>query len=132
MPFLVTPDVCLMLRRLASQQPIRAHRKSVFLYSRLPPFGISRKVSRMNPIFIAGSGALAAAGTIAYGAAYPRAELFGKTICSTNSPRKLAITFDDGPNPTITPRLLDLLYLYNPKPPFFLIRRYVRECPELV
>ncbi len=86
----------------------------------------------MNPIFIAGSGALAAAGTIAYGAAYPRAELFGKTICSTNSPRKLAITFDDGPNPTITPRLLDLLDRYNAKATFFLIGRYVRECPELV
>jgi len=86
----------------------------------------------MNPIFIAGSGALAVAGTIAYGAAYPRAQLFGKTICRTNSPRKLAITFDDGPNPTITPRLLDLLDRYNAKATFFLIGRYVRKCPELV
>ncbi len=86
----------------------------------------------MNPIFIAGSGALAAAGTIAYGAAYPRAQLFGKTICCTNSPRKLAITFDDGPNPAVTPKLLDLLDRYNAKATFFLIGRYVRECPELV
>jgi hypothetical protein len=49
----------------------------------------------MHPFFIAGSGALAAAGTIAYGAVYPKAQLFGKTICRTNSARKLALKFDD-------------------------------------
>src|SRR5260370_6479519 len=74
----------------------------------------------------------AAAGLAAYGAAYPRAQLFGRTICRTNSPRKLAITFDDGPNPSITLKLLDLLDRYNAKATFFLIGRYVRECPELV
>ena len=86
----------------------------------------------MNPLLIAVPGALTAAGAIAYGAAHPRAQLFGKTICRTNSPRKLAITFDDGPNPSITPRLLDLLDAYNAKATFFLIGRFVRECPELV
>ena len=89
-------------------------------------------VLRMNPLFITGSGALAAAGAIAYGAVHPRSQLFGRTICQTNSPRKLAITFDDGPNPTITPKLLQLLDRYNAKATFFLIGRYVRECPELV
>lgn len=87
----------------------------------------------MNPWVIAAPGALAAAaGIIAYGAAYPRAQIFGRTICRTNSPRKLAITFDDGPNPAITPKLLDLLDRYNAKATFFLIGRFVRECPELV
>jgi len=76
--------------------------------------------------------AAAAAGFAAYGAAYPRAQLFGKTICRTNSARKLALTFDDGPNPAITPKLLDLLDRYKAKATFFLIGRYVRECPELV
>src|SRR5437899_10063916 len=75
---------------------------------------------------------IAAAGMTAYGAVYPRAQLFGSTICRTNSPRKLALTFDDGPNPAITPKLLDLLDRYNAKATFFLIGRYVRECPELV
>src|SRR5439155_1602542 len=76
--------------------------------------------------------AVAVAGITAYGAAYPRAQLFGSTICRTNSPRKLALTFDDGPNPAITPKLLDLLDRYNAKATFFLIGRYVRECPDLV
>jgi peptidoglycan/xylan/chitin deacetylase (PgdA/CDA1 family) len=76
--------------------------------------------------------AVAAAGLTAYGAIHPRAQLFGSTSSRTNSPRKLAITFDDGPNPAITPKLLDLLGRYNAKATFFLIGRYVRECPELV
>ncbi len=75
---------------------------------------------------------IAAAGITAYGAVYPRAQLFGPTICRTNSPRKLAITFDDGPNPAITPKLLDLLDRYHAKATFFLIGRFVRECPDLV
>ena len=86
----------------------------------------------MNPLLITGSGALAAAGAIAYRAVHPRSQLFGRTIRRTNSPRKLAITFDDGPNPAITPKLLHLLDRYNAKATFFQIGRYVRECPELV
>jgi peptidoglycan-N-acetylglucosamine deacetylase len=73
----------------------------------------------------------AAAGVTAYGAVHPRAQLFGKTICRTNSARKLAITFDDGPNPAITPKLLDLLDRFNAKATFFLVGNFVRECPEL-
>jgi peptidoglycan/xylan/chitin deacetylase (PgdA/CDA1 family) len=88
----------------------------------------------MNPWVIEGpaAAAVAAAGLAAYGAVYPRAQLFGATVCRTNSARKLAITFDDGPNPAITPKLLDLLDRYNAKATFFLIGRYVRECPELL
>ena len=76
--------------------------------------------------------AVAAAGLAAYGGVYPRAQLFGATICRTNSARKLALTFDDGPNPAITLKLLNLLDRHNAKATFFLIGRYVRECPELV
>jgi len=89
-------------------------------------------VSNLHPLFLAVPGALTAAGALAYGAAYPRAQIFGKTICRTNSARQLALTFDDGPNPAITPKLLDLLERYKAKATFFLIGRYVRECPELV
>jgi peptidoglycan-N-acetylglucosamine deacetylase len=73
-----------------------------------------------------------AAGLTAYGAVYPRAQLFGSAISRTNSSHKLALTFDDGPNPAITPKLLDLLDRHNAKATFFLIGRFVRECPELV
>ncbi len=42
------------------------------------------------------------------------------------------MTFDDGPNPAITPKLLDLLDRYEAKATFFVIGRFVRECPDLV
>ncbi len=72
------------------------------------------------------------AGVTAYAAVYPRAQLFGHSICRTDTPRKLAITFDDGPNPAITPRLLDLLDRYSAKASFFVVGRFARQCPELV
>src|SRR6202035_6196252 len=88
----------------------------------------------MNPWLIAGPTGLApaAAGIATYGAAYPRSQLFGRTVCRTNSPRKLALTFDDGPNPAITPKLLDLLDRYKAPASFFVIGKYLREYPELV
>jgi peptidoglycan-N-acetylglucosamine deacetylase len=88
----------------------------------------------MNSLYLTAPAAVvaAAAGITAYGAAYPRAQIFGSAICRTNSPRKLAITFDDGPNPAITPKLLDLLDRYQARATFFLIGRFVRECPALV
>jgi peptidoglycan-N-acetylglucosamine deacetylase len=87
----------------------------------------------VNPFLVSVPAAVIATGAVAaYGAIHPRAQLFGPTICRTNSARKLAITFDDGPNPTITPKLLDLLDRYNAKATFFLIGRFVRECPDLV
>ncbi len=86
----------------------------------------------MNPLLISAPAAfLVTGGVAAYGAVFPRSQLFGPTICRTNSPRKLAITFDDGPNPAITPQLLDLLDRYQAKATFFLIGRFVRECPDL-
>lgn len=85
----------------------------------------------MNPL-VPTSLAAACAGLIAYGAVYPRSQLFGKTLCRTDSPRKLAITFDDGPNPAMTPKLLHLLERYNARATFFVVGRYVRECPEIL
>jgi peptidoglycan/xylan/chitin deacetylase (PgdA/CDA1 family) len=88
----------------------------------------------VNPWLIEAPAAVAFAtvGLTAYGAVYSRSQIFGATICRTNSARKLALTFDDGPNPAITSKLLDLLDRYNAKATFFVIGRYVRECPELV
>jgi peptidoglycan/xylan/chitin deacetylase (PgdA/CDA1 family) len=87
----------------------------------------------VNPWLFAAPAVLATgAGLTVYGAVHPRAQLFGPTICRTASPRELAITFDDGPNPSITPQLLDLLDRYKARSTFFLIGRFVRECPALV
>ena len=90
----------------------------------------------MNPWMVAVpatiTAAAAAAGITAYGAVYPRSQLFGATVRRTNSPRKLALTFDDGPNPAITPKLLDLLDRFKARATFFVIGKHARECPELL
>lgn len=87
----------------------------------------------MNPWLIAAPGAVAGiAGLAAYGGVHPRAQLFGRTIYRTNAARKLALTFDDGPNPSITSKLLELLDRYKAAATFFVIGRYARECPDLL
>lgn len=87
----------------------------------------------MNPWMIGVPSAIVTglAGMTAYGATYPRAQLFGPTVCRTCAANKLALTFDDGPNPAVTPRLLELLAKHNAKASFFLVGKFVRECPEL-
>src|SRR6267142_5491781 len=87
----------------------------------------------MHPALIglSASAAVGAAVT-SWAAVHPRSQLFGATTRHMNSATQLALTFDDGPNPVITPKLLNLLDKYNAKATFFLIGRFVRECPELV
>ena len=42
-------------------------------------------------------------------------------------PKKLAISFDDGPDPTWTPKILDILKQYNVKGTFFMIGEVAQE-----
>jgi len=85
----------------------------------------------MNPWLIGVPAAAGAAVAIAcYGGVHPRSQLFGATVCRAG-PGQLAITFDDGPNPAVTPKLLDLLERYGAKATFFVIGRFVRACPGL-
>src|SRR5258708_16132287 len=86
----------------------------------------------MNPALIGLPAAALGVGVTAYAAVHPRSQLFGTTIRSTAAPLQLALTFDDGPNPAVTPALLDLLDRYKARATFFMIGRFVRECPELV
>ncbi len=85
----------------------------------------------MNPWSIA-AGTLAAAGIATWGAVAPSSELFGPTLRHTNAAKKIALTFDDGPNPAVTPKLLDLFDRHSVRATFFLIGKFARACPELV
>jgi peptidoglycan/xylan/chitin deacetylase (PgdA/CDA1 family) len=71
------------------------------------------------------------AGICAWSACHPSSQVFGPTRRRTQRDRTLALTFDDGPNPAVTPLLLDLLDRYDARATFFLIGRHVRACPEL-
>jgi peptidoglycan-N-acetylglucosamine deacetylase len=87
----------------------------------------------MNPLLIAAPTILTGAAALtSYAAVSARSQLFGPTVRQTAAPRQLAITFDDGPNPAITPQLLDLLARYNVKSTFFVVGEFARQCPGLV
>ncbi len=45
---------------------------------------------------------------------------------------KIALTFDDGPHPELTPRILDILDKYNVKATFFTIGENVEMYPDIV
>jgi peptidoglycan-N-acetylglucosamine deacetylase len=91
------------------------------------------KYHAMNPLLLSAPVVAAGfAGLTAYGARHPKAQLFGPGIFGTDSPRRFALTFDDGPNPAITRKLLDLLEHHKSKATFFVVGKFVRECPGLV
>lgn len=43
----------------------------------------------------------------------------------------ICLTFDDGPNPSVTPKILDILKEENVKASFFVIGKYVDAYPEI-
>jgi peptidoglycan-N-acetylglucosamine deacetylase len=63
----------------------------------------------------------------------PRKAGYSKLISHTaGTGRVVALTFDDGPNPTWTPRILDVLGQHGVHATFCLVGRQVRQYPELV
>jgi peptidoglycan/xylan/chitin deacetylase (PgdA/CDA1 family) len=90
-----------------------------------------RSPAPVNPWSILLPAAAGAAGLAAWGAVHPTSQLFGPALCRTPRASAVALTFDDGPNPAITPALLELLERYNARATFFLVGRFARACPEL-
>jgi peptidoglycan/xylan/chitin deacetylase (PgdA/CDA1 family) len=84
----------------------------------------------------AGLGATAslglAAGGFAYAALWPASQFFGSSLIAPPHPGELALTFDDGPNPLWTPRLLELLSRRSVRATFFLVGSYAQSQPDLV
>ena len=84
--------------------------------------------------WIAGIGTAAglAAGGCAYAAMWPGSRLFGDALIAPRRPGELALTFDDGPNPAWTPRLLETLASHGVRATFFLLGSRAAAEPELV
>lgn len=56
-----------------------------------------------------------------------RADIYRTVDCSD---RRIALTFDDGPHPRLTPRILKILEQYNVRATFFMIGKHVGYYPE--
>ena len=84
----------------------------------------------------AGLGAVAGlalvAGGCAHAALWPASRIFGESFIAPRLPGQLALTFDDGPNPAWTPRLLDVLANYGVRATFFLVGSHASSEPALV
>jgi peptidoglycan/xylan/chitin deacetylase (PgdA/CDA1 family) len=66
------------------------------------------------------------------GVAIPQLQLFGSFVCrGANSRRCVALTFDDGPDPGSTPRLLEWLRQAQVKAAFFCVGARVQANPDL-
>ena len=79
---------------------------------------------------LVGAGALFTAG---YQSMAPTGQWYGRTFTSLPpGTRRLALTYDDGPNDPHTFRLLEVLARHNVRATFFLIGRYVQQRPDIV
>jgi peptidoglycan/xylan/chitin deacetylase (PgdA/CDA1 family) len=72
-----------------------------------------------------------AAGGYAYAAMWPASRIFGQALIAPRRPGELALTFDDGPNPAWTPRLLDVLAGHDVRATFFMLGSRAQAEPEL-
>ncbi len=76
---------------------------------------------------LAGAAAVWAAGAYA-----PNSRIFGPVIGrGPRRGRSLYLTFDDGPSPSATPRVLDTLERHQVPATFFMVGRHVRLFPDL-
>ncbi len=79
---------------------------------------------------LAGAAAIVTAG---YNTMAPRSQLYGRTFLGEGKgSRRLALTFDDGPNHPHTLHLLDVLARHNVHATFFMIGRFVQQRPDIV
>jgi peptidoglycan/xylan/chitin deacetylase (PgdA/CDA1 family) len=71
--------------------------------------------------------------TAGYQSMSPTGQWYGRTFTGIRTgSKRLALTYDDGPNDPHTFRLLDVLANHNVRATFFLIGRYVRQRPDIV
>ncbi len=66
-----------------------------------------------------------------YATFWPTSQIFGRTLTAPRKSGEIALTFDDGPNPAFTPRLLELLDRHGVKATFFLVGKYASQQSAL-
>ncbi|HXT18813.1 MAG TPA: polysaccharide deacetylase family protein [Gemmatimonadaceae bacterium] len=72
-------------------------------------------------------------GGAAHGAFHRNSFVFGKPITHVSGGgKRVALTFDDGPNPNATPFILDALRDRGVKATFFILGRHAEQWPDLV
>jgi peptidoglycan-N-acetylglucosamine deacetylase len=92
---------------------------------------LSPSASEISAGFGAAAGLGLAWSGCAYAALWPGSRLFGEALIAPRRPGELALTFDDGPNPAWTPKLLNILAGHDVRATFFLVGSFAEREPEL-
>ena len=72
-------------------------------------------------------------GILAYGSFYIGSNFYLKTYCyAPKNNNEISITFDDGPNSIVTPKLLDILKEYDIKATFFCIGNKIQGNESII
>src|SRR5688572_13145501 len=81
----------------------------------------------------AGSIVIATVGFFTYTIAHPSSQFFAPVLSrlATHDPN-VALTFDDGPDPVVTPRILDVLRSHRARATFFVLGDRAARYPELI
>ena len=82
-------------------------------------------------LICAGAALAGAAAVCTYGVVADQSQLFGRTLVAPPKQNQIALTFDDGPNPAATPRLMEVLARHQVRATFFVIGDYVLREPSL-
>ena len=86
----------------------------------------------MFPEIAIGVGAAAAAGYAGLCTMWPTSQLYGSSVTGEPRPsRRLALTYDDGPNDPYTGHLLEVLARHDVKATFFMIGQFVEKRPKI-
>jgi peptidoglycan-N-acetylglucosamine deacetylase len=86
----------------------------------------------MLPALI-GLTAAAAASAAGYQSMAPTGQWYGRTFTGFGrDSKKIALTYDDGPNDPHTLKLLEILAKHDVRATFFMIGRFVRQRPDIV
>lgn len=86
----------------------------------------------MNPVLVGGAVVATGVGLAAYGTFHRNSGLFGDALGKLPaSGKQVSLTFDDGPNPQSTPRILDTLRAEGVRATFFLLGKHVERWPEI-
>jgi peptidoglycan/xylan/chitin deacetylase (PgdA/CDA1 family) len=81
---------------------------------------------------LASAAGLAVATSAGYQSMSPTGQWYGRTFTGLPAgSKRLALTYDDGPNDPHTLRLLEVLAKHNVHATFFLIGRYVKQRPDI-
>jgi peptidoglycan/xylan/chitin deacetylase (PgdA/CDA1 family) len=76
---------------------------------------------------------IALTGFLAYGSMTISSDYYCRVLCfAETDEKKIALTFDDGPDKAVTPAILDLLKRQDVKATFFTIGSKAEEYPDLI